>query len=110
MTLWPTIWTPHPETEILVFCLNTLPFCAVIVVGMISGCGHRFVFAVSAECGPVGRLSVKLETGASGVEAKVAGPFMGVGSTGVTAVALPTVASGPQPSGFASNVAARHAF
>src|SRR5579859_4612990 len=149
ITLWPTICTPQPETEILVFCLNTLPFCAVIVVGITSGFVHRLPLAVRAECGPAGSVSVKLDTGASGVdvnvvfvipflmsvlptrmmrtplpsstmsrsgnasppwETKYAGPLIGVGSTGVIAVAVPTCDSGEQLNGFASNVFARHAF
>ena len=32
----------HSLTATLVFCLTTAPFCAVIVVGMISGAGRRF--------------------------------------------------------------------
>ena len=55
----------------MVFCLNTFPFCAVIVVGITSGFAHRLPLAVSAECGPVGSVSVKLDTGASGVDANV---------------------------------------
>src|SRR5207302_3176278 len=116
---------------------------------MTSGWAHRFVLPVSAECGPVGSLSVKLDTGTSGTvlklvvvipflmsvlptritrtplpsstrsrsgkaappcETRTAGPVIGVGSTGVTAVAVPTVDSGEQPSGLAANVASRHAF
>src|ERR1700730_2505704 len=78
MTLWPTIRTPQPLTEIFVFCLTTRPFCPVIVVGMISGPAHRFAFAASALWEPVGRFTVMLDTGTSGVAAKfvVVIPFL----------------------------------
>ena len=60
-----------PAAVIFVFCLTTLPFWPVIVVGIISGAVHRFPDAASAECAPIGRLTVMLETGTSGVEAKL---------------------------------------
>src|ERR1700720_414217 len=68
---WERLTLGHPETEIFVFCLITLPFCAVIAVGMTSDCLHRLPFAVSAEFGPVGSLSSKLDTGTSGTVAKL---------------------------------------
>ena len=60
------------------FCLICVPFWPVIVVGITSGLAQRFVLAASAECGPVGRFTVKLETGTSGVAAKfvVVIPFL----------------------------------
>ena len=47
------------------------PFCPIIVVGIVSGLMQRLPFAVSAECPPIGRLTVMLETGTSGVVANV---------------------------------------
>ena len=41
---------------------------------------------------------------------KYAGPESGTGMIGVVALALPTLDPGGQAAGFASNVAARHAF
>src|ERR1700694_4332950 len=56
---------------ILVFWLTCLPFCPVITVGMYSGLAHRSPNAASAECGPVGSLTVMLDTGTSGDDANV---------------------------------------
>src|SRR5207302_181663 len=61
----------QPATAIRVFCLIRAPFWAVIVVGMTSGCAHRLALAASAECGPIGNASEKLDTGTSGSEANV---------------------------------------
>src|ERR1700733_4076315 len=64
-----------------VFCLTCLPFWPVMTVGITSFAVHRFVLvfsAVSAEWGPIGRLTVMLETGTSGVVSKfvVVMPFL----------------------------------
>ena len=56
-------------TAILVFCLITLPFWAVMVVGMISADLQRLPFAARTESLPVGNLTSKLDTGTSGIEA-----------------------------------------
>src|SRR4030081_3054257 len=116
---------------------------------MISGRAQRLVTAPSAEWGPVGSVSEKLETGTSGIAAKDelvmpflmsvlptritrtplpsrtmsrsgkaappcetrnAGPVRGVGSVGVTALAVPTLDSLEQPSAFAAKVASGQAF
>src|SRR5437899_3257808 len=53
----------QPATVIFVFCLICAPLCAVIVVGITSGFAHTSPNAASAECGPIGRLSEKLDTG-----------------------------------------------
>src|SRR2546426_5435259 len=60
---------------------------------MTSGCAHRFVLPVSAECGPVGSFSVKLDTGTSGTEAKlvvVIPRLMSVLPTRITRTPLPS--------------------
>ena len=71
LTFWPRICTPQPLGAIFVVCLNCRPFCPVIVVGMFSALVQRLPKAASAECGPIGRLMVMLDTGTSGVEAKL---------------------------------------
>ncbi len=47
------------------------PFCPIIVVGIVNGLMHRLPFAVTAECAPIGRLTVIDETGTSGGAANV---------------------------------------
>ena len=69
------------------------PFQPTIVVGINSGLAHRSPKAASAECEPVGRLTVTLETGTSGVEANVVVvmPFlMLVFPTKITRTPLPS--------------------
>ena len=43
----------------------------MIVVGITSGFAHRLPFAASALCEPIGRFTVMLDTGTSGVDANV---------------------------------------
>jgi len=61
----------QPETATLVFCLITAPLCAVIVVGIVERLRAQAPIAVSAELGPLGSSSTKLDTGTSGIEANV---------------------------------------
>ena len=59
---------------------------------MTSGWAHRLVLPVSAECGPVGSFSVKLDTGTSGTVLKlvVVIPFlMSVLPSRITRTPLP---------------------
>src|SRR5437879_288142 len=130
----------QPAAAIRVLCAIRAPFWPVIVVGMISGWAHMFPFAVSSECGPLGSVSEKLDTGTSGSVAnvvvvmpplisvlptrivrtpepsnstsrsgnaappwdtRIAGPLSWPGSTGVVAVARPTVAPAGQREGSA---------
>src|SRR6476646_3687183 len=65
------IRTPQLATPMVVFCLTTVPFWPVIVVGITSLLAHRLPLAVSALCEPTGRFTVMLETGTSGVDANV---------------------------------------
>src|SRR5262249_59107420 len=78
IALRPTMRTGQPRTAIFVLCLTTLPFQPVIVVGMTSELAHRLPKPASAECEPVGRFTVTLDTGTSGVVAKlvVVMPFL----------------------------------
>ena len=55
----------------LVLCFTTEPFWPVIVVGMVSVWSQKLPLDASAEFGPVGRSSTKLDTGTSGIEANV---------------------------------------
>src|SRR5438128_3759276 len=83
----------QPETAILVFCLTCAPLWAVIVVGITSGCAHRLPYAASAECGPIGSVNEKLDTGTSGSEANVdvvMPPLMFVLPTRITRTPLPS--------------------
>ncbi len=75
---WPTTRTPQPLTVMIVFCLVVFPLWETIVVGITSGCAHRSPNAPRALCEPVGRLTVTLDTGTSGVDAKfvVVMPFL----------------------------------
>ena len=71
-TLWPTIRTPQSLTLIFVFCLTTVPFCPVIVVGIISGLAQRF--AERRQRGVRADRQVHrdaADTGTSGVDANV---------------------------------------
>ena len=75
------------------FWLIWEPFWATIVVGIRSFFAHRLPKAASAECGPVGSFSVKLDTGTSGIAAKVVVviPFlMSVLPTRITRTPLPS--------------------
>lgn len=58
-------------TDSRVFCTSCAPLCASIVIGTVSAFAQRLPLAVSAECGPTGRLSTKLVTGTSGIAANV---------------------------------------
>src|SRR5437899_7499029 len=92
-TLRLTIRTGHPVTAMTVFWLIWAPFWATIVVGIRSFFAHRLPKAASAECGPVGSFSVKLDTGTSGIAAKVVVviPFlMSVLPTRITRTPLPS--------------------
>ena len=51
--------------------MNCAPLCAAIVVGTVSAFEQRPPSAVSAEWGPTGSVSTKLETGTSGIAANV---------------------------------------
>src|ERR1700747_1977115 len=55
----------------IVFCLNVLPFCAVIVVGITSALLQMLPKAARALCEPIGSSTLTLEIGTSGVEANV---------------------------------------
>jgi hypothetical protein len=63
----------QPATAIAVFCLTVAPLCATIVVpiGSSPPLVHSLPFALKAELGPLGRLSVKLAIGTSGTLANV---------------------------------------
>src|SRR5438270_10529676 len=83
----------QPATVIFVFCLICAPLWAVIVVGITSGLAHTSPYAASAECGPIGRLSEKLDTGTSGRVAKleiVIPRLMSVLPTRITRTPLPS--------------------
>src|SRR5512142_2549900 len=62
--------TPQPTTLMIVLRLKAAPFQAVIVVGITSGGEHSSPLLVTAECDPVGRLTVIALTGTSGVSRK----------------------------------------
>ena len=52
--VWPLVlcertFTPQADTLMAVFCLMTVPLCAVIVVGMSSGWAQRLPLALNAE-------------------------------------------------------------
>src|SRR4051794_2536548 len=55
----------------IVFCLDDLPFCAVIVVGITSFLAQMLPNAASALCEPMGSSTRTLDAGTSGVEANV---------------------------------------
>src|SRR6185436_4153471 len=62
--------TLRPQSVIArgTFAFCWAPLWPVKTVSRLSGLAHRFARVASAECGPVGRSSLKLVTGTSGTE------------------------------------------